>query len=706
MLDEKELRAAYIAKLAESGFTEEDGKRLKFKKRIHNTTKKLCSSFDPRGGFVLPYFDLNGRENDFYRFRYLEESESKAGWGASKPLSRRRYTQPPGQTPRAYYPPIFPRPGDWTWAKVRDNLSLPVMITEGELKAAAGTALGRPTIGLGGVWNFTSKKAGKLLIDDLKQFKWKADDATSGVVSRRVDIIFDSDAATNTDVQKAMVRLADILTDEGATVYTTFFPNTRDLEKTGLDDFIVAMGSKAFEAIKGLLENSELYDRSAELQKYNSRFAWIMNPGASIISLEDGALTYGNVFAERTFLSNWGNEQYGVESDPDSKGITKIIKKKIAKDWKDWPARRNLASISYLPGKPVITDNFEYNTWQPNPVTPKQGSVKPWRTLIDFLFEGADDGAIQWFESWCAYQFQKQGSKLYTAVLLHGARNGSGKSLVGETLGALFGSYNFARISNEDLRSGYNDWAQHTQFVLGDEIVGSDKRNDISVLKRLVTQESVRISIKYVPAYAIPDCMNYLFTSNYGDAFYLDDFDRRFFVQHVNEGNPLDQSFYDKYEIWMKSDKGQAALLHYFLEYDCGEFHPKSKAMTTTSKFAMIASVKTDVDEWVSRLKEYPEEVMTELTGSKDLNSDLWTARELLTWYQKLTDDTRLSAQGLGRKMSSAGFFQTKLIKTMKGAHHWWAIRNTKRWRTASNADIRTEVARSRGMSEPEKGKY
>jgi hypothetical protein len=76
---------------------------------------------------------------------------------------------------------------------------------------------------------------------------------------------------------------------------------------------------------------------------------------------------------------------------------------------------------------------------------------------------------------------------------------GTGKTLLGYTLARIYGQ-NFIKIKIKDLYDTW--WAENRQFVLGDEITGSDKRAEADMMKAMITQEEVNINIKYIPSSA------------------------------------------------------------------------------------------------------------------------------------------------------------------------------------------------------------
>jgi putative DNA primase/helicase len=72
--------------------------------------------------------------------------------------------------------------------------------------------------------------------------------------------------------------------------------------------------------------------------------------------------------------------------------------------------------------------------------------------LIDYLLEGLDKAAKEWFFDWCAYPLQNPGVKMFSAVVIHGVVQGTGKTLVGLTLGRIYGD-NYKEIKDDDLES-------------------------------------------------------------------------------------------------------------------------------------------------------------------------------------------------------------------------------------------------------------
>jgi hypothetical protein len=217
---------------------------------------------------------------------------------------------------------------------------------------------------------------------------------------------------------------------------------------------------------------------------------------------------------------------------------------------------------------------------------------------------------------------------MFSAVVIHGLSQGTGKTLVGYTLGRVYGD-NFKEIEDEDLEETY--WAENKQFILGDEITGKDNRQYMNKLKRLITKEKIDINIKYVPQYTLPNAMNFLFTSQHGDSFFLEDKDRRFFVNEV-VNDPLPDEFYTAYDAWYKGT-GAQHLMEWLLSRKISkEFNPAAPPPRTAAKRRMIAATKGDVGAWVQELKEFPDQILR--FGEMAHVRDLFSSRELLKMYE------------------------------------------------------------------------
>lgn len=679
------LQPVFEAKLASSGLSLDHAAALGYRALDVAAVRALGSWAASRPALLIPYHDLDGSPlsdvpagEPFYRLRYLGGDASFTA--AVKAGKEQRYAQPPATHPCVYLPPLV----DWrALAEGEDAL----LITEGELKAAAACAAGFPCVGLGGVWNFRSAPRGVFFDKTLERFRW---------LRRNVYLVFDSDLSTNPNVAAALSALAYELEQRGAYAHLVWLPTVLGpSEKVGLDDFLLFHGERAEEALTRLLRDADLLGLVDPLLQLNAKYVYVADPGMvfqlkTLARYKPSALKEHLETKTSVFVRKLG---------PD--GSTRYEKATAINEWFKWPLRTEADAATYTPGKGRFIKNGRclFNTWRGWGCEPRKGNVKPFLKLIDRLFEGAEPWAKTWFLRWLAYPLQYPGQKLFTDVLVHGLVTGSGKSLVAYTMGRIYGK-NFTVIKQKDLHSDFNEWAEHKQFVLADDVTGSDNREYADILKTLITQEEIRINAKFLPTYTIPDCLNYFFTSNQVDAFFLEDDDRRHFIHETFAARMTEG---DKHEFFAWRDAGGVeALFDWFLKLDLGDFDPTAPAPVTAAKERMIADGRSDLATWVRALLADPERHLR--VGSIPIARDLFTAAELLTLYDP-HGKGRVSANGLTRELKRAKAAMVHAgapVRTAEGLVRLFAIRHPDRWAAATPAAI----AKHRDENGVKRGKY
>jgi hypothetical protein len=663
-----EVRKLALAKLQTSGLTEADYKTLKMDVRTATEMVALCTWFRPAPALEIPYFNADGSpmtvnrggKEPFKRWRYLRGDSS---FKAQTDTREIKYVQLPDTSIHPYFPPSV------RWQPLLGDAKLPLIITEGELKAAKACQVGYPTIGVGGVWNFKSKSAGYLLLPELEAVNW---------CQRHVCIIYDSDFREKPDVCSALNALAEELWVHGALPHYVALSPGPDGEKVGLDDYLLACKHPKADLTDLLNRGSEPLTLAKSMWDLNKQVIYVRDPGL-VYELGTGQKIAPNAFVNHAYADLSGPELVVTPS-----GDTSLKRTPLAERWLTWPFRSVASRLTYAPGQDQLTDTRELNTWPGWGCEPKRGDPALFLRLIDHIFTGATADERLWFLRWLAYPLQHPGTKLFTTCLIHGVDQGTGKSLVGYTLGAIYGK-NFQEIKQENLEGGFTDWAENKQFILADDVTGNDSRPQAGTLKTLVTQKTMRINIKYVPAFSVPDCVNYLFTSNQPDAFFLEDKDRRSFIWEAT-APPMNEEFYRCYCDALFEDKTLGPIVFdWLLRLDLGDFNPAAPALYTQAKDNMISDTKSDLGAWVSQLKADPDMVLR--VGKVKVAGDLFTTAELLRIYNPI--ESKVTANGLGRELRRSGvpmFNKGKTVRSTKGMNRYFIVRNTEKWLRASHA--------------------
>lgn len=662
------------AKLQSSGLTLDIGRRLGMKEIA--SAMQLHANFDARPALVIPYHDLTGglaavhpKWPNFFRIRYLEKGKDFKALAAAK---EQRYAQPPNSGVCAYFP-ITEK-----WSKLAGDTKTPLIITEGELKAAAACLIGFPTIGLGGVWNFRNTNAGHFFLPELEKIDW---------ARRRVDICFDSDYADKPQVCHAINALAEELEERGADVHVLLLPNVGENEKTGLDDYFLEKNADDFNE---LLAGAEKLGISKTLWRMNKTVLYVEDPG--LIIMGAGQKMAPGQFKEH---SKWSTAStLSRKIAPDGGMITQKVPASVA--WLKWPMRKSVVGITYAPGEPQITEGNEYNQWPGWGCKPVKGDTAPFTKLCEFLFKDMEPTALGWFYDWLAYPIQNPGHKMFCSILVFGVVQGTGKSLVGYIMGQVYGK-NFKEINDKHIAADFNSWAENKQFILGDEITGSDNRQHANALKRLITQRSVEINVKHLPQYTVPDCINYYFTSNHPDAFFLEDTDRRNLVVEV-KGDPLPEEFYKSLDKWLWDEHGPSAVFYWLLNRRISkDFNPAAPAPYTTAKERMILSGKGDMATWINDLMRHPEQYL--YNGKMKYTRDMFTSKEVLRMYEVQSGTPlKVTASGINRALVTAGAQAVADGKPLRAADgtmgRYLAVRNIAKWaKCKSRKDLEKNIA-------------
>lgn len=677
-----------IKKLESSGLDEGDAERLHIKFLRASQPPLLQPGFRELPALKIEYYGPDGEPlsdwssaPDFYRLRYLEsEDPSFANLGKKEV----RYVQPPHTAPVAYYPQNVDN-----WVDICNDPNHPLLITEGELKAAKASKEGFPCVGIGGVWNWRAVKLGLMWLPSLEPIDFKR---------RNVYIVFDSDYRENKNVCGALKVFAEELQSRGAFPHVVSLPDLPGQSKIGLDDFLVHE-TNSVDALRALLRFAEPLGLAKPLFELNDRYAYIRNPGMII-----DRVNIKNKVSPGAFKDHLESTSSYVKRSLNPDGSIQYTSSSASANWLKWPLRTEAEKLTYSPGEPEFSGD-NYNTWKGWGVEPKKGDIKLFNTLIDHIFSGAEPEAKKWFLQWLAYPLQHPGTKLFSTAVIHGVAQGTGKSLIGYIMGVIYGD-NFTEINQMDLHNHFNEWAECKQFILGDDVTGTNKRADADFLKKLITQKKIRINGKYTPIYEVPDCVNYLFTSQHGDSFFLEDGDRRFFVHEVTAA-PLSDEFYEEFDKWLWKGSAASNIFHYLLELDLTGFNPRAKAYKTSAKDRMIVSGRSDLASWVRELIDTPDVVLK--VGSVKIEQDLLTSKELLTLYDPL-GNTGTTANGLARELRRAGVHQVQNgnpIKLSDGSQsRFFAIRNAGKWLSAGAVAIRKHVEGQPKKSSPSKGKY
>jgi hypothetical protein len=619
---------------------------------------------------VIPYFDLDGNQIEFCRYRYLEDPRNIWERVVTNTKSP-RYFQPAGTGLHAYLPPFI------DWNEMALSANKPLLITEGEKKAACATAHGFPCVGLGGVDSFASKKEEGLLVEELRSFKWEG---------RDVIIVYDSDAARNRNVLQASVRLGRRLYALGAVVRIATLPAAKDGAKQGIDDFILAAKNDNVSvslAVSALLKqaNAELFEKEIALYDFNRQFVYLRDMDR-VICRDDATLLNPDAFIRRAYAAA-KHREFSIKTTKEG-GVERIAKMvSTAEAWMEWPERLMCHGLDFDPKLGEFTKEG-YNIWRGWPVLPVEGDVSLWVELLDHLFQDAPACDRKWFEQWMAYPVQHPGAKLKTACLLWSKAEGTGKSTILEGLRSVYGAL-YAPMNDSAVDLQWTDWLVNKLLVGVDDISAKTRDDHAAKWKNLITAPRLTIQKRNTHSFEIMSCVNFIMTSNDANALRLPPQDRRNFVHRVADWGTVETrpAFFNKLYPWLRSDAGAAALLHYLLNMNLTGFDPDAPAPVTESKIDMVEMSKGPLESWVDNLKDAPDAVLC--VGASVIKGDMWTSDDLADLYNgRAGGTTKVTRVTMGMALANAGIGKAhggKQIAMSNGLRlRLFIVRNPDKW--------------------------
>jgi putative DNA primase/helicase len=207
--------------------------------------------------------------------------------------------------------------------------------------------------------------------------------------------------------------------------------------------------------------------------------------------------------------------------------------------------------------------------------------------LLGLLFYlcGEDEKVYRWVLKWLALPLQRLGSKMSTAIVMHGEEEGTGKNLFFSAMAEIYGKHG-GFITQRQLESSFNTWQSAKLFMVANEVVTrAEMRHQSGYVRHLITEPHIWINPKMVNERQEANHMNLVFLSNENQALLVPRKDRRFVV--IRTPGPLPKERYLEVVEELKNG-GAAALYAYLLDLELEEFHTHTDPIWTQAKEDMI----------------------------------------------------------------------------------------------------------------------
>jgi len=247
--------------------------------------------------------------------------------------------------------------------------------------------------------------------------------------------------------------------------------------------------------------------------------------------------------------------------------------------WFKHPNRREYDAVVFNPGLPPEGEvGGVYNLWEGFAVSPIKGDCsRILKHLLEVVCGGYEDQYC-YLLGWMARGIQQPAKVGYVAVVLRGGK-GAGKSIISDLYGGLFGKTHKVISDGRQVTGQFTGHLQGTVMLSIEEAVWAGSKPDDSILKMLVTGDTLMYRAMYKDAVEGPNYLKIMMLSNEDWVVPATQDERRYFVTDLSDHRQGDNDYFDVLlnEI---NGGGREAFLHYLMEYDLAEFDVRNVPQT------------------------------------------------------------------------------------------------------------------------------
>ncbi len=417
----------------------------------------------------------------------------------------------------------------------------------------------------------------------------------------------------------------------------------------GISASILDKGRNAEGYAKKQIERARQRAIDPHLLEMNDKYAVVGYGGKMRVIYEDW-----DAVLERQRLVKMSFEDFcrkymnvAVQIGTDAKGNPRYMP--MGQWWLKHEKRRQYEKITFAPGRETPTD---YNMWRGFAYEPTAGD-KHHQLLVHIRENicGGEQVLYDYVMGWMAWAVQHPDQPGQTAIVLRGDM-GVGKGFLARTFGKLFGRH-FIHVSNaQHLTGNFNAHLRDCTVLFADEAFFAGDRRHASMLKALVTEDSIIVEPKGIDAETVPNCLHILMASNEDWVVPAGIRERRFCVLDVSSAHIQDAMYFGRIAEAMRAG-GYANLLHALLSTDLLRYDVRAVPQTKALQDQKIHSFEPTHDWWYGKLRDgkllaehggWKKEVLVE-----ELTADF--VEHIRVWGQQIR---RTSATKLGHFMRLA----------------------------------------------------
>ncbi len=259
--------------------------------------------------------------------------------------------------------------------------------------------------------------------------------------------------------------------------------------------------------------------------------------------------------------------------------------------------RRQYDRVVFVPGHDVAD---AFNLWKGFSVEARPGACEKFLDHCRRNICSGNEDVYRYLVGWMATAVQHPDRQGHVAVVLKG-KKGAGKGKFANTFGRLFGRHYLQVVDAKHLVGSFNSHLRDCSILFADEAFYAGDKKHESILKSLITEDTLMIEGKGVNAITARNYLHIIMASNEEWVVPAGTDERRFLMLEVGDENLQDRAFFSAIDEEMKNG-GQEALLHYLLHVDLKGFDVRAVPHTDALRQQQVHSMSPEEQWWYAKL--------------------------------------------------------------------------------------------------------
>lgn len=271
-----------------------------------------------------------------------------------------------------------------------------------------------------------------------------------------------------------------------------------------------------------------------------------------------------------------------------------------------WLTSNERRSYSKIVFKPSGSKDHEYNLWKGWPTNTQHNpdGCKLFLHHVKEVICSNDPDLYDYVITWLADAIQNPDLKPGIALVLQGAQ-GTGKTMFGEYIMALYGKYGLISTNSDHLFGRFNFHLANKLMCFADESCWAGNRHHASILNNLITANTLGFESKGVDQINVENHLRIIMATNDEWSVPASGIARRFCVLEVSGDRQGDRDYFRELKFEMDND-GPECLMGFLKDFKIRrelKNVPRTDAILS-NKLLTIANNQPILAWWIKRLFE------------------------------------------------------------------------------------------------------